>query len=1394
MYQDFLTFNTLRFVICIFGWFTTFFAQAQNQNIAPNGSFEVYDECPWSFGHGGALQCVPWISGTEASTDYFNVCADISTGVNVPYTFMGYQFAKTGDAFTGTWNLFVDNYREYLQAPLIEYLMPGHTYHVSFWVSNSNYHCGIANFGAYFSFSPPPNSGEGPIQATPQVFNTNGYMTDTSGWMLIMACYEPLGVEGTITIGNFSDSTNTNFDPDCNESDFSYFFIDDVVIVEVPVGGVDALELGPPVIECTSYTINPGLEGVVYAWSNGTFGETLTVTTTGTYAVTATGGCLIQVDSVHVTILGSGDVELPAEDLILCVGDSYVISLDPDAGDYQWNDGTENAEYTITGPGIYTVTLDDGCDITIDQIVVTSLAPPTPFTLGPDEVLCPGEDHIISFDPSLGDFQWQDDNSNATYLITQEGSYALTISNMCGEFSDDLEVIEMESPDPGLPVQPVLLCEDSSATLSLDEFQGDYIWSDGNTSPEYIFNTPGSYFVTVTNPCGIYTGSVDVELVEHLYLDLGPDQYLCPSLFPYQIQSGNIPDADDYLWNDDSTEESLWVEHHGIYSLTVTNACFEATDEIEIYQEIGPPNVVLPIDQLLCEGQSILLSSNYQAATFLWQDGSTGSTFQVQSPGVYYLAVTNDCGTGSDTVVVDYLPSLDAFDLGPDVSICPGQQIILTAGISGAVYHWQDGTTADSLVVTNPGTYTLQVSNQCASLTDSIVVSFNTDSPQVDLPSALSMCQGDAIVLSAGITGVTYHWSDGSHNDQLQISTPGIYSITVSNACGSDADTVVVTDDGAAPTLSLGNDLSFCEGESMLLSPQSTGAINWLWQDGTTQSSILLSTAGQYYASVSNGCGSAQDTMEVSILASTPPLSLGQDTSLCPGEVFILTIPDTGVNILWSDGSTNSSLPVSTSGLFYADITNGCGVSSDTVLVTSLPPAPVLNLGADQSLCVGETILIDPAISNVDFLWQDGSTNSYYQATTEETIILEVSNSCGSDTDTLEIFESTEGPDVDLGNDIAGCAGDTVVLSSSISGVDFAWTDGSTEAILEVTTSGMYSLTVSNLCGSDMDTILVDLSGVAPSVTLNPDTSLCIGQLLTLVVNVPSGAQIMWEDGSTSPTFTVTAEGNYTVNVFNLCGADSDSISVTLQNPPDMFTLGSDTVLCPGESLFLVAPVTSNDILWQNGSQLSSILAEEEGIYTLTISNACGQSTDQLEVAFSHLIPEIQLDDHYPWCNGDQITLNVEQGFPAIYAWSDGSTASSITISTPGNYSISVSTLCQTIQHEFTVESIEPCGTEPDLKTGLAIPNVFSPNDDGINDVFSISFGKDISVIEMTGSIYDRWGNIVFTSDLIPFTWNGRFAGELLNPGVYVYSIQVRYTAGSQEKTEVLNGDVTMIR
>jgi gliding motility-associated-like protein len=1288
------------------------------QNLVPNPSLEDYIVCPSSYGSGGPLLAPPWSSATQGSTDYLNSCST-SASVDIPHNTFGWQLAHTGEAYAGGY-FYIDGtngIREYLLAPLLEPLEANVAYEVSFWVSCSESGCGIKEIGAFLSVNPPPFQTFFELQDDPQIESTIGYVSDTMNWQLISGCFIAAGGEAYITIGNFYNNTNTHIDTACTlQYVTAYYYIDDVSVQAIgPPENID-IDLDDEIFACNEYLIDPEIDGVDFLWSDGSSDSTLLVNESGLYGLTITNGCARGKDSVEITIGLEHYVELGPGVANVCINNPLTISLDPTIGNYEWQDGSTDPEYTISTPGLYSVTLNDDCVISTDQIQVNFFDEIATDFLGNDKPLCPGDQVLLSFDLGIGDFNWQNGSSDSYLYIDLPGIYSVTISNACGDFTDDIEIIETHFPVIDFGADTLLLCDLETTQLSLDPLAGDYLWQDDSTDPNYTITLPGIYSVTLTNACGIVADYVLVIHENTPILSFGPDTTICSSQLPITLITTD-PNATSYLWNDNSTDSSFAVTMSGQYALTVSNAC----------------------------------------------------------------------GMTSDTILITTIDSVSVFDLGADINLCPGEHVVLHAPSQPGNYLWQDGSTADSLIVVTAGNYALTITNSCSTKSDAIIVTADATSPMLILPQSIDLCASDTIAITSNLGGVEYLWNNGAQTESIEVTLPGTYILSVTNACGSDADTVVVNDAGDIPSIFLGPDLSLCLGDQVTIHPISSGVSMWQWSNGSFADTFNVTAPGIVAIEVTNICGEAVDTLLVTYLPAVPVLQLGADTSLCSNEELSLNINLNDVEILWSTGSIASGIVIQDPGVYFATITTSCGSSIDSIIVTPLPDIPLLDLGPDFSLCPGDLVTIDPGLSNVDYVWQDGSNNSFFTVTNAAEIILVISNSCGNAVDTLFITESTEGPQVDLGPDINTCQGDTILLTAGIGGVNYLWQDGSVNPEYSVFNSGVYFLEISNSCGTDIDSVSVVFNGLQPTPYLGQDTTLCEGQVLNLHLSSSTDI-IKWQDGTTANSFEVNTPGQYFVQQENECGIGYDSIDIAYQVIPSPFDLGRDTLLCPGESILLLAPLTNDLLTWQDGSHENNFKASVQGVYSLEWSNRCGVSYDSLELRVDADVPVIEIDKQINWCIGETVLLDATQSFDANYLWSTGETNSILSANAPGNYDISITTACYNI--DYTIEIIEDANCD----ANIFIPNIFSPNDDQINDDFSISHGDGLIINSLSCTIFDRWGNQVFHSKDVDFTWNGSFNDKPLQPGVYVYVIHLVDLVDGINHSRILTGDLTLVK
>ncbi len=206
------------------------------------------------------------------------------------------------------------------------------------------------------------------------------------------------------------------------------------------------------------------------------------------------------------------------------------------------------------------------------------------------------------------------------------------------------------------------------------------------------------------------------------------------------------------------------------------------------------------------------------------------------------------------------------------------------------------------------------------------------------------------------------------------------------------------------------------------------------------------------------------------------------DTVACDvASITIDAFDDQATDYMWQDGSTSSDLTITQSGTYSVQVSNECDmkVGAIDVLILDNRNAVVVDLGLDTSLCLGESYLIDPQLdSDLEFSWSDGNTGATNTVTNSATYELIVSDACGElGSDEVDVDFKDIPIEIDLGERTAFCTGDVVNLdATNVNAADYLWSDGSTDPILVVSTTGTYSVVVSNECSSDMDEIIVNES------------------------------------------------------------------------------------------------------------------------------------------------------------------------------------------------------------------------------------------------------------------------------------------------------------------------------
>ncbi len=575
---------------------------------------------------------------------------------------------------------------------------------------------------------------------------------------------------------------------------------------------------------------------------------------------------------------------------------------------------------------------------------------------------------------------------------------------------------------------------------------------------------------------------------------------------------------------------------------------------------VSPPIVIdsssISITHESCDGNDgsitgITASGGLGALEYYWNNTLSTSIDTINlSGGTFELIVFDSIGC-SDTLsnlVVNgtFVPTIDTSFMVKVKDTCARvtgelNGVIVTGG-SGSYLYEVNGIIVPSLNVNNlsAGIHQVVVIDNNSGCTDTMDIPIGLISPpSLFLGNDTTICTGQSLLLDGTTTGVTYLWQDASTNANFNVVSPGLYWLEIDAGGCTARDSINVAFTNGTP-VNLGNDTTLCAGQSLLLDATVAGA-TYEWQDFSTNSTFLVTTAGQYYVEVDEGGCINRDTINVTY--SNTSLSLGNDTSLCDLDSLVFDISQPGATYLWSDASTNAKFSITGPGLYWGEIKIGNCTARDSINVTyGVSPNP--NFGNDTTICSGETLLLEATVPGATYEWQDLSTNATYTVSFAGQYHVEVNNNGCLGRDTIDV--TYQNVQVDLGSDVVLCDAQTLTLDITEPGATYLWSDASTNATLTIANQGLYwgEVTIGNC--SDRDSINITYE-VTPVVYIGNDTLICDDQELYLDASVP-GATYLWDDGTMLPNRTIDEEGQYYVRVTNGCGVDNDTININTKD------------------------------------------------------------------------------------------------------------------------------------------------------------------------------------------------------------------------------------------------------
>lgn len=517
----------------------------------------------------------------------------------------------------------------------------------------------------------------------------------------------------------------------------------------------------------------------------------------------------------------------------------------------------------------------------------------------------------------------------------------------------------------------------------------------------------------------------------------------------------------------------------------------------------------------------------------------------------------------------------------------------------------------------------------------------------------------------------------------------------------------------------------------------------------------------------------------------TMPVTIGvSNTQGTTGTiVYTAPMPTEGQ---WVQRIFSFTAPVSGSFISVTLVSNPTGTNTsmwahvDNFVLTGTVCPLSINLGNDQSICAGGSVLLDATLDGAGYVWQDGSTAATYNVTGSGTYHVTATIDACVYTDTINI---TAIPPIviELGQDTTICPGDQVVYDITTPGATYLWHDGSTLPTYTASVAEQINVVVSIGQCSASDSANLGVINFTP-VDLGQDISVCEGESITLDAGI-SPYTYQWQDGSTAQTYVPLTSGLYSVDYSNGICTGTDQINVTFIQPP-AFQWEEDSILiCFNQPETLVATTPGATYLWSDGSIGNQLVVTQAGSYDVTVTvNGCSVS----DTIVTEVIPAefIILESSLDCLDGTEPTLLTDLNQHSDLVWNNGETGSSIVAEISGIYIATLQTPCETISSTIVVSDC--------AELHFYMPNAITPNGDGINDVLMPGLYINFQFDSYEFVILNRFGEPVFKTNDIHDVWDGGHTGSrtYVRDDVYIWRMTLNYGGNSIEKS----GHIAIVR
>ncbi|HZV68058.1 MAG TPA: gliding motility-associated C-terminal domain-containing protein [Saprospiraceae bacterium] len=1194
-----------------------------------------------------------------------------------------------------------------------------------------------------------------------------------------------------------------------------------------------------------------------FNWSNGSSSEDLNNIPGGSYAVTVTSanGCT----STFNVIVPDNPIAITITNVISHIttcnvnNGSIDISITP-AGTYTylWSNGATSQDLNNLAPGNYAVTVSIGVNcISTGNFVVNNLVNVPDIQSVSIPATCGESNGSVDLQISSGqspyNFLWSNGSNAQGITNLPANSYSVTVTDANGCTSSSI----VNVPDNTIPVNisgivtPNSSCiiNNGGIDISLSP-AGNYsfLWSNGSTSEDIANVSVGNYDVTVT--LGIncqQTGSFTVSNQNIPFSISGNPAANTSCTNPNGSIDISVSPVGTYTyeWSSGETSEDLQNMDAGNYIVSVTNSegCTLSStfNIIHTLPVIAISGVTIPNTSCQNPNGSVNISiSPFGTYAYLWSDGSTTEDLQNISQGIYGITVTgsNGCSADSSFTVDNQSASFSLTGIPVSNTSCtiPNGALDLAVSPNGPYsFTWSNGSTTEDIQSLSAGVYTVTVSdlNLCSS-TGSYAIGDSTHYAVITSLITPETCGNANGSIDVTITpaGYTQLWSNGSSNEDLQNITSGIYSIIVTSPVGCiSLDTFVVDNQNGNFTLSADTTMNtscLLPNGSIDLTVAPAGTYSFLWSNGAISEDLQNLPPGQYQVSVTDltNCLSIllltidNNTISPAIAHTIIPATCSQNN----GGISLSITPNAGNTFLWSNGTTNSDIQNVIPGNYSVTVTgsNGCTTTESFVIPNNNTVFTIDGMVNANTSCIafngGIDLILTPA-GNYSYAWSNGNQTPNLQNVAPGNYSITVTNefNCSS-THSFVIADSITNPTFTTTIIPATCGqnnGSIDIIISSQGSYSFLWSDGNTTEDLQNVSPGAYGVTVTDYNGCSATgsyTILNTNSSFTISAVLSDDLS-CTNPNGAIDISIsPAGSYTyLWSNGEVTADLSGLPSGIYQVTISDI--SDCSASEIFAVESATVLPVLSDIITHPscgevnGSIDIIVTPATGNQYQWSTGDITEDLEDINEGIYSVTITDANGCSVSSAYTVPGSNAVNVIIDADLFASNDSMVTCSLQLNIPTsmidTISWMPSDLFNCHQrICLEQTFSLTESTNVRVMVMDTNgCTAFASLALEVDKEISVYIPNVFSPNDDGANDTFTIFGNKELEEIEEL-EIFDRWGNCVFINETFPpnqpgYGWNGIYKGQPMNPAVFAYRAVVRFTTGEERQ---FKGDVTLVR